>query len=451
MKSFDERMINIKKIMKVVVLFCSLLMLTACEFSIAPDELIKPPKLLEENEKISSIVDRNIPAEANLESIDSEYGLSAVKLIDVDKNGSEEILVFYSLEDKLNLIVLEEFEATHRVMLSVEIEGSFFEEFLLEDITGNGVNEIVITTSNDKSRDIEKRMSIYSYSEESSVLFQTDYTEYVIEDLDRNGDMDIVIFKGENDLLSADYYRYNSSSSQVEFINEVLIEYFQNLLKPKIVSISEGEKAVLIEAGYLSAREESYATFLSIDESGRLINLLESDDDDDDMSFPYIYSSQKIDSSDINGDGNMEVSQTLHLVGGMAEIDYFNLNEYVKFKNWYGWRNGELDVVAREILIDENMRIRVPESWDLASIVGREEEARRRVEYTFTVLNDQGEQEEILKVIKSESEDSMEGFNRAGEYEGAIYSYWLPKDIGEDLSEYKLSRDRFQKLISIGE
>lgn len=264
-----ERMIVIKKIKCMLVLIVLAMGLSGCNWRVSPEELLQPPRLFEEDERISSMLEESLSEDAKLENISSEQGLSAVKKSDIDGDGKSEVLVFYSKEQEgsLHMNVLEESGGRYEIVLEQEVPGRAFEEMVLADITGDGLKELVINTSDKRSQIGNYKMNIYSYRKDPNKLFEIDYSKYVIYDLDKNGSFDVVILNQEERAISVDYYNFNSTSGQMEFVSEYLLD------KRQVVDMSaverEGESArVALE--FYSQTEERERVFLELDSEGKL-------------------------------------------------------------------------------------------------------------------------------------------------------------------------------------
>lgn len=264
-----ERMIVIKKFRSVLALFILMIGLAGCNMRISPEELLQPPKLFDEDEKISNVIEESLPEGAKLENISSREGLSAVKKSDIDGDGVDEILVFYSREDEssLHMTAFEESDGAYESAMEVEVPGRFFEEMILEDITGEGLKEIIINTSEKRVQSGSYKMNIYSYKKDPNKFFEIDYSKYLLYDLNKNGKSDIVILNQEERVVSVDYYSYNEDSEQMEFVNETLLD--KRDISDMMAIETDGEKTrILLE--FESGTEEKERVFLTLDEYGKL-------------------------------------------------------------------------------------------------------------------------------------------------------------------------------------
>lgn len=262
-------MIEIKKTRSMLVLLALVTGLSGCNLRISPEELLQPPKLFEEDERISAMIEESLPEDAKLENISSEQGLSAVKKADADGNGTNEILVFYSKEEEssLHMTVFEESGGNYEIVMEEQVPGRFFGEMMLEDITGDGLKEIVINTSEKRSQSGDYKMNIYSYKKDPKKFFEIDYSKYLIYDLDKNGKSDIVILNQEERAISIDYYSYNEKSDQMEFINEDLLDKRE---VADMAAVDENEESARVVLEFLGETEERDRVFLELDQDGKL-------------------------------------------------------------------------------------------------------------------------------------------------------------------------------------
>lgn len=264
-----ERMIVIKKTKCILVLIALAIGLTGCNWRVSPEELLEPPKLFEEDERISSMLEESLSEDAKLENISSDQGLSAVKKSDIDGDGKNEVLVFYSKEQEgsLHMSVFEESGGSYEVVLEEEVPGRLFEEMMLADVTGDGLKELVINTSDKRYQAGRYKMSIYSYRKDPNKLFEIDYSKYVIYDLDKNGSSDIIILNQEERAISVDYYSFNRGSGQMEFISEDLLDK-REVVDMSAVEREDGNARVALE--FYSQTEEMERVFLELDAEGKL-------------------------------------------------------------------------------------------------------------------------------------------------------------------------------------
>ena len=132
---------KLKKILTLSSFIIILTVITGCALDKAPEEMIKRPKLSEEDRRIEELINRNIPQNAKYESVESEQGLSAIKMIDIDGDGSDEILVTYALDidkDPLHLIIFRKKNDSYSFMNDLSVKGQEFDKLIMRDINGNG-------------------------------------------------------------------------------------------------------------------------------------------------------------------------------------------------------------------------------------------------------------------------------------------------------------------------
>lgn len=443
-------MIAIKKILLLLVLTLGL---TGCEFKISPDELIKSPRLFSEDEEINEMLRESLPKTAKIENIESEKGISAVKNIDVNQDEKAEILVFYSLEgeNSLHMMVFESVKTAYEITMDVEIPGKAFKELLVKDITGDKKAEIIVNTLKNNN---EHNMNIYAYDREKSKLFESEYIQYVIYDLNQNGEQDIVLFKGENQTLSADYYRYNQTSSQIEFVNEVVVEYFQKLRTPKLAKISTEKQGIVLSADYFLNGTEGFSTFFALNEASKLENLLE-DMVHNGYKLSYLYSVGVLDSEDIDQDGITEIAETMYMTGKLKEIKPEKIRDYAKYTIWYKWDEREyLRPVSKLIYLDgKKTALRIPDNWKVDAIIGKTVQREDGRDFVFSTLNSKAEEINLLTILARDRNakkpnDEYREFGLSGDYN---YYYKLNQDLSGELRALKLGQNELEKLFKIAE
>ncbi len=128
---------------------------------------------------------------------------SAFTFIDLTNDDDEEVVVFYSRADEIGVVrmnVLDEIEGEWVSIADFESAHSEIQQLEFADLNGDGKIEIITGWATYQS-DMSKKLNIYeiNISQENSIgiknVFEDDYSEFYIFDVDNNGSEDILSLK----------------------------------------------------------------------------------------------------------------------------------------------------------------------------------------------------------------------------------------------------------------
>ncbi|MDO5707350.1 MAG: hypothetical protein Q4P31_01745 [Andreesenia angusta] len=395
---------KLKKILTLSSFIIILTVITGCALDKAPEEMIKRPKLSEEDRRIEELINRNIPQNAKYESVESEQGLSAIKMIDIDGDGSDEILVTYALDidkDPLHLIIFRKKNDSYSFMNDLSVKGQEFDKLIMRDINGNGKKDLV-TISSDSNKKI---LTIYSYQSDIKKLLEIDYTVFVMDDIDEDGIVDIIVFKNINDILTGDYYKYNPESEEMEFINET-INYirFDSMQEPIIDYISKGKKGIILQ-GNDGNESTRYTLIFSINEFGKLENAIkDSTEEGGNITAHLSTENPDFKIKDVNKDGIVEIPRVYSMIE-KEEGFILNKDDYIFCTEWYEFRNNKMEKSITNIYLEsDRVYFAYPKNWEDIEITGKKIKTQEGEKYRFSKRDPENSKEELLlTIIKAKS------------------------------------------------
>lgn len=180
-----------RRILTSVMALLLCLFLTACsEFGTGIDDLLTAPKLTGNIYEIQQALESYAVSPIRLKYPKNGDNLSAFNLFDVDKDGVEEAVAFYTYENSTdNTIIMAYIDKSNeqwRVVGSSQVTASDVERLDFADLGGDGKYEILVGWSIFST--LEKTASIYTVGSET--LYQQlsePYNEYIICDLMQAG------------------------------------------------------------------------------------------------------------------------------------------------------------------------------------------------------------------------------------------------------------------------
>lgn len=393
-----------KMIKKLLVLLLSIsicLSLCSCAlFSADTEELIAPPQLSGDMLPIKAALEKSAPKGYSLKYPSEGEKRSAVVLEDINNDGLNEALAFYSTdEDELtkmhiNLIAFNSKEWESICEASVTAGGIEKVEFC--DLNGDGKKEIAVGWEIFGSG--EKRLSVYSFeNKELKLLLDEAYTSFLCCDLSGDNKDDIFI-----QLLSASDQNNNAKlfgfkdNSVIRIGGCVMDKSVKTALQPKLATLSTGQNAVYID----EIKGIGAVTEVIFYKKGELVNGLL--DNSGSMENTVTLRQSSILSQDINGDGQIEIPVASALKN--ADIES---KEIMYYTNWCTY-NGEALTVKRSTVVNsvDGYTVELPDKLMGKIAVKKNNDAKSRIIYSFNPETDEigGMITEFL-TVKSEKYD----------------------------------------------
>ena len=139
---------------------------------------------------------------------------------DLNGDGRDEVLAFFranSEEQPLKIYIFRAVEEGYEQAALIEGSGTSFHSVRYVDMDGDGVQEMIISWR--VSAEVQA-MSVYSMKHlEPLRLMTTPYARYETVDLDGDGDLELVVLRGddtESGMSLADFYDWDSGNSSLQ-------------------------------------------------------------------------------------------------------------------------------------------------------------------------------------------------------------------------------------------
>lgn len=221
----------------VIVISMFLLFASGCSNKDELDSLMKPPKLSASQSQISELMGKFIPKEARL--IIPSYGENrkSIEYIDIDGDKKAEAIIFLkeegkeSYDSKIGFLILKQIKAKWTNEAYISEYGNSIESVIFKDVDGGRKNEIILNYKMEGSS-IEN-IGIYKESENNSKkIFSVTCSNFILEDLDMDGTMELIVFNDEKCILykadkqglsekdETNFFGYEGCSIVVQTVNK---------------------------------------------------------------------------------------------------------------------------------------------------------------------------------------------------------------------------------------
>jgi len=182
----------------------SCMFLTGCSFGLGIDNLITPPKLSIEQEKIYNTLTAAVGADISLKYPKTGNYISAFIIEDIDGDGTLEAIVFYekkgidATDNRLRISVLHKENNKWQSVCTVAADGTEIDKVFISKLGTNKRTNIVVGTNSLHSQN--KTASVYVYHADRTVeeipfelTFSERYSFLDVYDLDGDGDNEIIL------------------------------------------------------------------------------------------------------------------------------------------------------------------------------------------------------------------------------------------------------------------
>lgn len=237
----------------------STVLISGCSMIDSPEELTETPKLKGDKEEIRLAIKEYLPPNARPLIPPTEDLGSHIKLIDLDGDGKDEAVIFYSIdieENPIRILVLKKVNSVWKNKPEIKIKGQELDRVLFKDLDGDGGLEIVIGSKIKYS--LDKNINVYSMSTGNlENIFTNVYDEIIIDDLsnDKFAELLILRLNREDNQSSGELYKYSTGKmrkiDKISFdegaeINYAVYDYIYKNKKGIVISTTTNENLVNI-------------------------------------------------------------------------------------------------------------------------------------------------------------------------------------------------------------
>lgn len=346
--------------------------------------------------------------QATMDELGAEYATinygantSTVQLLDLDGDGAQETAAVFlrvAAEEKpLRVcLFLKGSDGTYQRAYMVGGDGTSINSVAYEDLTGNGVRELIVSWQMSAKVHILSAYQLTSAG--ASELMNTTYNDsYLITDLEAGGGKELLVFQqnstGEG-ISQAEYYRYQDGVMAMASTAQ-LSNIIQDVTSAVNGALTDGTRCVYatsaIESGVLT-------DILYLDENG-LHNATR--DPESGVSSATIRTYTDVGATDINGDGVLEIPLPVQAPNLDPALPP---SYYVIYWRQFD-RNGSAAVsCATYHSTSDGWYLMLPDSWSGNITVGRDDSlsgrGERSVVFYYWPYPDSSEPEPFLTIYR---------------------------------------------------
>lgn len=426
-----------KKISAVILLI--LIMLTASGCSMLDgniDTLLTAPSPAGELHDIQLALEKSTGKKIALKYPSNGDYRSAIVLKDLNGDGIEEALAFYSTtvdntkNMHINLIVKN--GEGWVALPSVSLVATGVEKVEFADMNGDGIEEIIVGWT--VYSGVEKSVGVYSINEAgltSRIL--ENYSTYICNDFNNDSKPDLLIINKDIKKSVASAMLLTLSENGAEEYGACMLDPAATEYRdPVIFKLENGDTAVYIDG------VKGTGTITEMLIIGSEINNISYSGDNSTAFNTFRSGSTPI--SDINGDGNYDIPVSYLLTKSESDA---GANIYKT--NWYSYTGSEIVLTLSAIMnYSDGYLLAIPEKWDSTiSVSGNSSERTRTVFKTDVETGNSAD--ELLRIQAIPKSDTLSstyvGSFKIGEseeynYYAAIGSYSGPEAVtAEELGE----------------
>ena len=312
---------TLKNIALAALIAAMALVMTGC-MSRSADEMYSLPQLQERYIQLQNCINEVLSSGAEYSAPTSGSYRQAVQLIDLDSDGTDEAVAFFTRrgEDKpLKVYVFRKTGTGYEVAATIEGEGTSFDNIGFPDMNGDGVLEIALGWKLTVDVNMLSVYAMNGYTPAS--VISTDYQEYTITQLSGRDDIAVIRLSGAELTGEVEHYTM-TRDGEVESTSARLSTGIDALLRIRQTVLSGGENAILIEettggnnvtTDILAYRDE-HITNITRDETSGISS---------DTTRAYAAYCR-----DINGDGALDVPNPVPLATQSESASYYVLEWY---------------------------------------------------------------------------------------------------------------------------
>ncbi len=348
-----------------------------------------------------------------------------VKLVDIDGDGQEEAVIFYTrgnMDTAVNILVLDAVAGKWESIGDIKSSAYQVNKVDYEDMTGDGVPDIVVGWQ--LSDGFQKGIGIYAFrSGQVSEIFTNLCTAEVVADFDgdRQGELLLTKHDRENYTGQAELYKYRDG--QMALINTAPMDGGINSIEAvQLGMASADQQGVFIDMG---VGAHSATTTLLIVKEDKIQNVFYNEIGElNQKTFkPYPFNCL-----DIDGDGIIEIPVQIPAPG----YENASMVETQWITNWFEW-DGKNDIT----LSSQNFYnyvdgyfLNIPENWkDLITIKRiTAEQGEEKVVYSYYEKNS-GQEYPLFEItaydINTWEKQKPEGMTELGRYLNKVYGLRL--------------------------
>ncbi|MBN6189176.1 VCBS repeat-containing protein [Aneurinibacillus sp. BA2021] len=337
------------------LLFAAILTLSGCGTASSPIDLVTTPRMDDAQQKARAAVLRALPDDAALTLPVQAERTSALNLIDLDGDGTQEVVAFYKNQQlpEVGMLVLTNESGTWKKASNLTFQGTAIMYAAIQDLDGNKRPELLVGV--DESSDWNT-LSIYQFkNKEIKRIDVLTYTEFAMGNLNDDPLPEMVALTLDREKGKAKAQVYALRNRSLDLIDELAMNGSINGYEQVLIGeAAKGQKGVFVDMGV--GAHSSYTALLIL-KNGRLHNVVAAPDDETALT----YTPHSLYSKDIDGDGIVEIG-IQHEPPGSEDLP---LIDVPWIDGWYRWNGKDgLTLVHQTYTdIESGYRFHIPAAW----------------------------------------------------------------------------------------
>lgn len=375
------------------VLFGALLLLSGC--FLKADSLYSLPRRTDAYENLQKAAEKAMGDDGEYAAPMYGANRQAVQQADLNGDGNDEYIVFArcSGEKPLKVFVFAQEKKDFSLLYTLEGEGTAFDSVEYADMNRSGGYELIVGRR--VSDRVTCSLSVYAFRNGEGVkeLASVNYSDYLLSDMDADGRDDLFVIRSVTGRKKAvaNLYRWtkNELSSGLSISLSAPVD---NIMRVCPGLLSDGSPAVFVASTYDENRILT-DVFAVSDSNLRNISATGSDGSSTQtLRSYYIYS------DDIDGDGVIEIPETVYLSEDSEDEYIIIWNEM----NPDGTRTEKLRTYHN---YSDGWYLALPEKWSENLIVTRRFSGKA-ASYVFRTEDEDGTLHTILTLYKFTGDDT---------------------------------------------
>lgn len=390
-----------KKINAIIIYIIMILTVSGCSIIKPPSELISKPQNSIKGIEIYGIVSEFLSDKETLTLTEKQSNEEAVRKIDMDKDGDDELLLLYKGDknsfigkNEYGVIILKKNEDKWHEINRISQRGDGLDLIEYKDLTGDEKPDLLIGWSTEEQQD--KNLEVYSWHDGYfHSIFQASYRELAVEDLNNDGQSELVLLKRppKTDGTNIEVLRY--FKEDMTAVDNMIINNRSYFSTMTVGNASSNKKGIFID--FDMGTFYSY-TDLLIMKDNKLVEVLGNES----INRPKTIHEYMIKSKDINKDGIIEI-------GNIEDIPASQKLETraALINNWYQWDGkDDITLVLKEYYNhDEGYKIQIPKEWGNEIIILKSDEKDLENKVQFYSIDRKNNLDKLIFLIESFSKE----------------------------------------------
>lgn len=435
----------IRRIAVVVSVLLAAVLLCGCTpFDSEVSDLLRAPKLTGEMQPVQKALEQSLTGNYTLVFPSSGEYRSAIIMRDIDVDGVNEAVAFYSttIDNTVNIhiAVVDQIDGKWTVTSQQNLVGSDVERVMFDDLDSDGTQEILVGWN--IYGNVDKKLCVYEYKGSSMItILSQSYTSFITCDLNDDFSKDILVLNLNTTTALSQASYYSVSENEINEIGRCSLDGSVTAYYDPVVSkTNDGRFCVYIDA----AKGAGLITEMIYFEDGILVNPFY--DPENPAESPTLRTSI-VTSKDFDGDGIVEVP----IMTALPVEAQFSVNEQAYLTTWSVF-NGNEFVPKLYTLLNYNDGYYLnleKEQTDKITVV-RDTEKRQRTVFEYDYKNNKFGKElchirAVTKASFKANNYAGDGYIKLGENEALVYLL----NVSDNADEYGFSEEEIKKTFTV--